>query len=114
MTIDRTQLITIAVTAVVGVTAKEILTWMVSFIKSSRLVTTVSEKVKSNWSIASDLAWFLLCAVSLIFEVSRSAPVTRIDVLRIVALAIASLFAAAFLAWNVIGARLRRGREKDR
>ena len=61
---DNNQLITIAVTAVISVIAKEVLTWAVALVKAMAMAQTIRAKLKAMFSRTSlRIMWGLATVV---------------------------------------------------
>jgi hypothetical protein len=83
---DKKQLVTIAVTAVISVIAKEAITWLISFAKISAVRNTTKESVrkifsKNNRAIILDLFLLGLNITLLVYRMRQITVVTRFDIL---------------------------------
>lgn len=107
---DKTQLVTIAVTALITVIAKELVIWLVALVKNLSVINTAREKIKAiftstNRVIMADIFALLFYAGVLInFAIGTSTP-TRLEILLIFGAAIASLFMAVSLIFHITKAR---------
>jgi hypothetical protein len=94
---DRHQLVTIAITALVSVTAKEVLTWLVAWAKIKAASETIKAKTKSIFNKNSlRIVVDAVCSGGGIWllssEIHDKAPLTRWAVFKIAF----DLFAAVF------------------
>lgn len=100
---DKTQLITIAISALAGAVAKSLVAWIVSIIKTTKIVKTVTAKIKILFSITNraviidilSLAFYVIVLVNFAFD---KAPPTKLDVL----IAIGSVLACIFMGIALI------------
>src|SRR5579859_8119656 len=104
---DRHQLVTIAVTAVISVIAKELVVWLFSLVKIRSASNTTKEKVKkifskTNRAIMGDLFWLVLLLVLLIHTMRETTPLTRFDIIRIVLFMMGLAFWTVALMWDLI------------
>jgi hypothetical protein len=94
---DHKQLVTIAITAVISVIAKEVVVWLLSFAKNlstSKTVTQTAKKIfhPSNWGIMVDFSCLLLWLFIFRTVMRGPNPPYRGDVLDIVVSFIAVVF----------------------
>jgi hypothetical protein len=99
---DKKQLVTIAVTALISVVAKEAVTWLLSLAKSQTLKSVIREKAKSTLTKnLLSLTWYLIGFSSslwlLITDIHKQGPVTRRDVLDILLASFGTFFMGSFL-----------------
>ncbi len=103
---DKTQLITIAIAALAGAVAKELVGWIVSIIKTTELVSAVAAKIKiifskNNRKVFTDVLSLLFYAAVLVnFAISESAP-TRLEILLIIGASLALIFMLFMLSWHI-------------
>lgn len=109
----RAQIQTIIITVILTVTFRELLTWVVSFIKALPVIGKIKEKAgwlfgEGNRALLWNCFWFALIAGQLIFALREQGPVTRWDVFKIVMFTV-SLFVWVFM-WmvDIASARIRR------
>ena len=106
---DKSQLVTIAVTAATTVTAEEVLRWAVARAKKTALSDATKDKArkifnKNNRRMALDglmIAWSLGTLILLMFDAS---PITRFVILKICVMAASTVFwaVALLLGWILI------------
>ena len=83
---DKTQLITIAISALFGAVAKSLVSWIVSIIKTTKIVSAVTAKIKivfskTNRAVIFDIiALLFYVAVLINFALDKTAP-TRLEIL---------------------------------
>jgi hypothetical protein len=116
---DRAQLVTIAVTAVISVIAKEVVTWAVSLVRTLSVIKTIREKVKkifsrNNLAIFGNLFWLAWLVVLLAHEVRKSTPPTRVEIALIVALIVGIVFQIGFLTFHITWIQAERVQKLDR
>ena len=114
---DRHQLVTIAVTAVISVIAKEVVVWVFSLVKVRSASNTTKESVKkifskTNRAIIGDLFWLVLLFVLLIHVMRETTPLTRFDIMKIVLYMMGILFWTVALMWDLVSAKIRRERDR--
>lgn len=107
--LDRKQLITIAVTAIVSVTFREVFTWLTSFAKASALnpaTKQTAKKVfsKNNRYIMFDVAWLAFSIFNFIHVMRDKTPMTRWDVVLICLYLSSCCLWSLSLMWHVIQA----------
>lgn len=96
---DKTQLVTIAVTALISVTAKEVVTWLVALLKNTAAAKTITAKIKAmfteaNRAVFFDILVLLFYVVVLVnFALDKAAP-TKLDIL----IAIGAVLACVFMS----------------
>jgi hypothetical protein len=113
---EKSQFVTIAVTAVVSVIAKEVVTWLVSRAKISAVSKTTKETTrkifnKNNRRIIRDSAWLIWCITSFAFIMREHSPLTRWTVIRIDIYFGAIAFWLSTLVWDVAEFKSQRQRE---
>jgi len=104
---DKTQLITIIITAVVSITAKELITWLISLTKKLSVLHTIKEKLKvifnkTNRAIISDILALLLYVAFLIYFALAEGDATRIEILLVIGATIAVLFLSLSLIFKIV------------
>lgn len=114
---DRTQLITIAITAVISVVAKEMVTWLISAIKSAAAFVTFRDKFKAffnkrNRDILSDVFAIIFFVGVLVNFASSNGTASRLEVLIAIGSVIAILICIFSLLINI--AKWSIEREKNR
>jgi hypothetical protein len=85
---DKKQLVTIAVTALISVMAKEIVTWLFSLAKSQAAKETTKARVRSMFrpyilAVIWNAIMFLASILFLVSNIRRPGPITRFDVFMI-------------------------------
>ena|SRR3989442_944647 len=85
---DRSQLVTIAVTALISVTAKEVITWLVSLAKSQVRKETTKAKArkifnKNSFAVVWSTAAISISVYFLVSDIRRNSPISGIDVFLI-------------------------------
>ncbi len=110
---ENSQLVTIAVTAVISVVSKEIIIWLVSLVKTLSVMSTIKEKVKAIFSPANikiilDVLSIAIYTLLLAYFASDSAPPTRITVLILIVLVVTIVFLAFMLMYHVQLAKFAR------
>lgn len=106
---DKTQLITIIVSALAGAIAKPLVEWMVSVIKATELVKTILAIVKKAFSKANrgvifDLVSLLFYVAVLVnFALDKASP-TKLDILIAIGASLACLVMAISLFINIVKA----------
>jgi hypothetical protein len=114
---DKTQLITIAISALAGAVAKSLVDWLVSIIKTTNTVKTVAAKIRAAFSkrnrlVMGDVILLIFYASILASLVLNETPPTRLEILVMVGAAIAVLFTVFNLYWHVSEA-IFHAKEKD-
>jgi hypothetical protein len=114
---DKHQLTTIAVTALISVIAREFIAWMLSIAKRQAALDTTratARRIFNKYSLL--IIWESLVCVwagfFLVRLVRLAAPVTRLDVFFIAALTVAISFQIALLCFH-IGYFSRKFRRRD-
>jgi hypothetical protein len=110
--VDKHQLVALAIAALFGAIAKELIGGMVSLVKTSSAVGTAKTKIKNSRALIGDFIWLVAAVAFLLWELSDKTPVTRLDVLRIEALSLAVLVSCIAVGWRLIGMSIQRKREK--
>lgn len=90
---DRKQLVTIAITAVLSVTAREVFTWIVAWAKAKAQSETTRATArtvfsKKNRKIIWDVLWFAIACAGFWETMTQTSPVTRREILEIPSFAI--------------------------
>lgn len=103
---DSSQLVTIAVTAVVSVIAKELIVWGVGLCKNLAVIKTAKEKIKAAFSAANRKVWRALFRVTatvgfLIFLLTRDTPLERFDIFAIVVVVLAIVVVTVELLYQI-------------
>lgn len=85
---EKTQLVAIAVTALISVTAKEFIAWLVSFVKSQVKKETTKAKVRKIFNrktlfVIVDIAGISIPLFFLISDIRKTSPISRIDIFLI-------------------------------
>jgi len=116
---DRKQLVTIAITAVVSVIARELLSWVIAWAKITAQTETAKAKArtifnKNNLAIVWNAFWLLFITTALFYDLRKTGPVTRWDVFFIVTGYQAVFLFLLFLAGSIASAVFRRKRDKLR
>ena len=98
---DKHQLVTIAITAVISVTAKELLTWVFRRAKIIATTDTTKKKArqifsKNNRRIVFDLLLLSAALWGLLGTVQSPSPITKWLIVRLV------IFTLSPLAWFVV------------
>jgi hypothetical protein len=109
--LDRNQLVTIAVTAAISVTFREVLTWLASLAKISALRTTTKEKVKKIFNKNNRaIIWAVVCLVfNIVFFIDayrETTPLTRSEVVKIVIFFLGIVFWVVTLLIYLAASRL--------
>lgn len=104
---DRKQLVTIAITAVTSVIAKEVISWLVALAKSTAQTHTAKKKAsamfsKNNLRTLAAVAFVLLTAGSLWLRLLDTSPLTRAGVVWVVVSMVNFGCAVLFLGFNII------------
>ena len=107
---DKAQLITIVITAVVSVVAKEVIIWLVSLFKGNSAAKTFAAKLralftKSNLEIAGSLLALIFYIGVLINFALAEAPPTRLEILLIIGAVFAILFVGLNLLFEIAKAQ---------
>lgn len=103
---DKQQIVTIVVTALITVIAKEVFMWATSLVKSTVAASTITAKLKAiftktNRSIMFKVLVLLFYVGVLInFSLSESTP-TRFEILLIIGSSFAIIFVSLFLIWDI-------------
>jgi hypothetical protein len=103
---DKTQLITIAISALFGAVAKSLVDWLASIIKTTHTVSAVTAKIKiifskSNRAVMFDMLSLLIYVGVLVnFYLSEGSP-TRLEILLIVGASLAVIFMLLVLFWDI-------------
>jgi hypothetical protein len=110
---DKHQLVTIAITAAITVTIRELLAWAVSFPKkwvTSEPTKATARKLfsKANRAIMWDILWIAWMIFLLVRDFRDKSPVTRGDVFAISLLTIGILTWLLSLTWHIGTLRLNR------
>lgn len=107
---DKTQLITIAISALFGAVAKSFVEWIVSIIKTTGTVSAVTAKIKivfskTNRAVIFDMLSLIFYVVVLInFALDKAAP-TRLDILIVIGAVLASILMIFVLFVDISKAR---------
>ena len=110
---DNSTLVTIVITAVVSVIAKELMLWVISVVKSTTAAATVKAKLvvvftRTNVAILTDiLAFIFYCFVLAYFAIAPDAP-SRIEILLSFFAAIFMLVMAFSLTFRIVRARRKQ------
>ncbi len=110
---DRKQLATIAVTALITFTVTEAAKWLMVFSKKTAASDTTKQNVrkifnKTNRTITGDVLALLFFSLLLWHEMHLASPVTRQDVLYIVCFVIFIGFWVVHLMWVIASIPLKR------
>jgi len=103
---DKTQLLTIVITALVSVLGKELITWLVGLVKGTAAVSSARAKLKAIFSKANRavmidvLSILFYVGVLVNFALGESAP-TRLEVLLIIGAVIALIVMAIALLIDI-------------
>ncbi|ROZ61475.1 hypothetical protein [Ramlibacter sp. WS9] len=113
---DKTQIATIAITAIVSVVAKEVVTWLVSLAKNASAAKSLAAKAKaiftrSHMEILASLLALMFYAGVLVNFARTDTPPTRLEILLIVGAVFAMLFVGLNLLWEI--AKLQIARKKN-
>jgi len=100
---SKTQIVTIIITAVVSVTAKELITWFISVFKNLSAIKTLKGKLKSLFSkpnrvIMTDTFTIVFYSGYLVYFSLRDEPPSRIEIL----LAFGATFAVIFMIFRLL------------
>ena len=103
---DKTQLITITISALFGAVSKSLVDWIVSVIKTTETVSAVAAKLKIVFSKTNRAVMFdillILFYVGVVINFSLGAtPITRLEVLLIIGAVLAIFFIFLSLIWNI-------------
>jgi hypothetical protein len=103
---DKTQLITIAISALAGAVAKSLVAWIVSIVKTTRMVKAITARIKIVSSKANRKIFFsalsvISYALLLAYFVTTPTPATRLAVLAIVVLVLFIMFETISLLWHI-------------
>lgn len=103
---DKIQLTTIAIAALAGAVAKAIVDWIVSIIKTTKTVITVTDKIKAifsknNRKVLWDIVVIMFYVSVLINFASKDTSPSRLEILIIVGASFAILFMVVRLAWHI-------------
>lgn len=109
---DQKQLVTIAVTALISVTAKEVITWLLSLAKSQVAKETTREKArkifnKNNRAVIWDVFWLSASVFILVGDLRKTSPITRLDIFFITLWLFMSALYAIFTIWDLARAVYR-------
>lgn len=103
---DKTQLITIAISTVFGMLLKSIISWIVSIIKTIDTVKAITAKLKilfskNNRAVIFDiLALIFYVGILVNFYLNEGSP-TRLEVLLIIGASLAIFFMLFMLSWHI-------------
>src|SRR5438128_196230 len=116
---DKTQLITIAVTAVVSVIAKEVVVWLVGLVKTLSVIGTIKARFKAafsknNRAIMKDALALAFYVVLLVYFVRDDSPPTRLVILLMIGIVFAILVMLVSLLWDIGKAQVAREEELKR
>ena len=106
---DKTQLITIAISALAGAIAKPLVEWSISLIKTTETVKAITAIVKivfskTNRAVIFDTILLLFYVAVLVnFALDKAAP-TKLDILIAIGAAFACLVMVVSLLINVVKA----------
>jgi len=103
---DKKQLVTIVITAVISVTAKELFAWLFSLMKITVVNETVRQKArklfsKNNRRIMFDIFCLLFTGIIMSHDLLRSTPITRLDIVLIVLDMLAIAVFGGRLLWHL-------------
>jgi hypothetical protein len=103
---DKKQLVTIAITALVSVTLKELLSWLFASAKTIATRDTVKAKArtifnKNNRRIVWTGLIFFTAAYGFFRTMRSTSPLTRWGVLEIIELTLSFMFWSVKLFWDV-------------
>jgi heme/copper-type cytochrome/quinol oxidase subunit 4 len=110
---DKTQLVTIVITAVIAVLAKELTMWVVRLIKSMSVLKTIAAKVKTLFSknnllIVMDIAMLAFYVFLLVFFTRNDSPPSRIEILLMIFCVLVVIFMCGRLIWRFAWARVKK------
>ena len=110
---DIPQLQTIVVTAAISIVAKELITWLVSIIKTLLLKSTLTAKLKiifnkTNRAIMWDCLMLIFNITFLIIYVNSPEPLTKLSVIVIIGLILIILILLVTLLWDIYKASVER------
>lgn len=103
---DKTQLITIAISALFGAVAKSLVDWIVSIVKTTETASAVTAKIKivfskTNRAVLIDILSILFYSGVLVnFYLNEGSP-TRLEILLIIGASLAVIFMLFMLSWHV-------------
>jgi hypothetical protein len=108
---DRHQLAIIAITAVISVIAKEMVTWLVSLAKTLAVSETIKKKLKgifskNNRSIIFDILVISFALFTMVRDLRNPAPMVRMDIVWIildVSCLITFIIRFLFHVWRISG-----------
>jgi len=104
---DKTQIITVIVSAITGAIAKPFIEWLISIIKTAEIVKTISAVVKmafskTNRAVIFDLASLTFyVAVLVSFARDKSSP-TKLDILITIGASLACVIMAVSLFVHIV------------
>lgn len=106
---DKTQLLTIVITAVVSVIAKEFITWLVTIVKDASAIRTAGAKLrvvfsKPNRAVMMDV-FAIVFYISVLVNFGRgdSSP-TRLEILIVIGAVLALIFMGIALIVDIVKA----------
>jgi hypothetical protein len=104
---DRKQLVTIAITAVTSVIAKELISWLVALVRSTAKTQTAKAKTrtifsKNNFLTFLAMAWSVTLGALLWSRLHETTPVTRVAVFWVVLSMFNFAFALVMLGANIM------------
>lgn len=106
---DKTQLVTIIITAIVSVTAKEVIIWLVGLLKNTQSAKNIKVLIsfafnKTNRAVIYDLLALSFYATILVnFAIDKTSP-NRLDILIAIGAVLASILMIIFLFLDVLKA----------
>ena len=104
---DKTQLITILVTAVITAIAKEVVVWLVGIVKSLSMIKTIKAKLKAifnktNRAIIWDVFTIMLYLAFLVYFARDQSPPTRLEILLVIGVVVAIFIMVVSLLANIV------------
>jgi hypothetical protein len=103
---DKTQLITIAISALFGAVTKSLVDWIASIIKTTKTASAVTARIKivfskANRAIMFDTFLLIFYVGVLIYFSSGETPITRLEVLLMIGAVLAIIFIFLSLTWKI-------------
>jgi hypothetical protein len=114
---EKKQLVTIAITAVTSVIAKEVLSWFVALVRSSAQTDTARQKArtifsKNNLQTIAAFAWLIFTGFSLWYKLHETTPITRYTIAWVVISMFNFFFAFCFSSFALSNLIYDRKRSK--
>ena len=116
---DKTQLITIVVTAVITAIAKEVVVWLVGIVKSLSMIKTIKAKLKAifnktNRTIIREAFTITLYLAFFVYFARDPSPPTRFEILLAIGIVFAMFVSVVNLLINIVKIKMAQTENKTK